>query len=52
MYLNDRFDRAASHDYELGNYRIPKGSCINVPVYPIHHDPIVWPEPEKFIPER
>ncbi len=52
MYLNDRFDRAASHDYELGNYRIPKGSCINVPVYPIHHDPNVWPEPEKFIPER
>ncbi|CAF1100675.1 unnamed protein product [Rotaria sp. Silwood1] len=47
-----RFDRVASHDYQLGDYRIPKGSIINVPVYPIHHDPNLWPDPEKFIPER
>jgi cytochrome P450 family 3 subfamily A len=47
-----RFDRVASEDYQLGNYHIPKGSLINVPVYPIHHDPNIWPEPEKFIPER
>ncbi|CAF4114177.1 unnamed protein product [Adineta steineri] len=47
-----RFDRVASKDYQLGNYLIPKGSIINVPVYPIHHDPETWPEPEKFIPER
>ncbi|CAF1368232.1 unnamed protein product [Adineta steineri] len=46
-----RFDRVASKDYQLGNYLIPKGSIINVPVYPIHHDSEVWPEPEKFIPE-
>ncbi|CAF1280053.1 unnamed protein product [Rotaria sordida] len=47
-----RFDRVASCDYQLGNYHIPKGSIINVSVYPIHHDPNVWPDPEKFIPER
>ncbi|CAF1188947.1 unnamed protein product [Adineta steineri] len=47
-----RFDRVASKDYQLGNYLIPKGTIINVPVYPIHHDSEVWPEPEKFIPER
>ncbi len=52
MYVNDRFDRVASQDYDLGGYRIPKGTIINVPVYPIHHDPSVWPDPEKFIPER
>jgi cytochrome P450 len=51
-HLYDRFDRVASVDYELGNYHIPKDSIINVPVYPIHHDPNVWPDPEKFIPER
>jgi cytochrome P450 family 3 subfamily A len=47
-----RFDRVASQNYQLGNYQIPKGCVINVPVYPIHHDPNSWPEPEKFIPER
>ena len=52
MHLYTRFDRVASCDYKLGNYVIPKGSIINVPVYPIHHDPNHWPDPEKFIPER
>ncbi|CAF4069623.1 unnamed protein product [Adineta steineri] len=47
-----RFNRWASVDYELGKYHIPKGTYINVPVYPIHHDPIAWPDPETFIPER
>ncbi len=52
IHLLVRFDRVASQDYHLGNYHIPKGTLINVPVYPIHHDPDVWPDPEKFIPER
>jgi len=47
-----RFDRVASQDYKLGDYVIPKNTCINVPVYSIHHDPTIWHEPEKFIPER
>ncbi|CAF1390671.1 unnamed protein product [Adineta steineri] len=47
-----RFDRVASEDYQLGNYHIPKGSIIHIPVYPIHHDSKVWPDPDKFIPER
>ncbi|CAF1286695.1 unnamed protein product [Adineta ricciae] len=47
-----RFDRIAAYDYQLGDYQIPKGTIVNVSVYPIHHDPDVWPDPEKFIPER
>jgi len=47
-----RFDRVASTDYQLGDYHIPKGMIINVPVYGIHHDPTIWSDPEKFIPER
>lgn len=48
----DRFERIASEDYQLGEYHLPKGMIISVPVYSLHHDPNVWPEPEKFNPER
>ena len=48
----ERFDRVASEDYQLGDYRISKGTIINVPVYALHHDPTIWSDPEKFIPER
>lgn len=47
-----RFDRVASIDYQLNNYRIPKGFLVSVPIYAIHHDPKNWSDPEKFIPER
>ncbi|CAF1037258.1 unnamed protein product [Didymodactylos carnosus] len=46
-----RFDRVASTSYELGGYQLPKGMIVSVPVYPLHHDPAAWPDPEKFIPE-
>ena len=42
----------ASDDYQLGDYRIPKGIIVNVPVYALHHDKTIWSDPEKFIPER
>ncbi len=51
-YMYDRFDRVASDDYQLGDYHISKGFIISIPVYAIHHDPTVWSDPEKFIPER
>ncbi|CAF3226018.1 unnamed protein product [Rotaria socialis] len=47
-----KLDRVASQDYQLGDYHIPKGSFVTVPIYPIHHDPEYWPEPENFIAER
>ncbi|CAF1403809.1 unnamed protein product [Adineta ricciae] len=47
-----RFDRVAGADYKLGDYQVLKDTLINIPVYAIHHDPTVYPDPEKFMPER
>lgn len=32
--------------------RIPKGMTIGVPIYALQNDAEVWPDPEKFDPER
>jgi cytochrome P450 len=31
---------------------ILEGVIISVIIYPIHHDPSVWPEPENFLPGK
>eukprot|EP00397_Hematodinium_sp_SG-2012_P036360 GEMP01039245.1.p1 GENE.GEMP01039245.1~~GEMP01039245.1.p1 ORF type:complete len:314 (+),score=48.05 GEMP01039245.1:610-1551(+) len=33
-------------------YRIPKGDLVTVSAYVLHRNPEVFPEPEKFCPER
>ena len=52
MHNLHRFDRVAGADYKLGDYQVLKDTLINIPVYAIHHDPTVYPDPEKFMPER
>ncbi|XP_070556572.1 cytochrome P450 3A8-like [Ptychodera flava] len=47
-----RFDRECNEDVTISGIHIPKGMIIAVPIYVIHHDPKIYPEPEKFIPER
>ena len=42
----------ASHDTEVGGYRIPAGAQVLGNIYSIHHDPDVWDSPHEYIPER
>ncbi|XP_043793788.1 probable cytochrome P450 6a14 isoform X3 [Apis laboriosa] len=47
-------NRELINDYTFENSKIiiPKGLKIWIPVYGIHHDPDIYPNPEKFDPER
>lgn len=47
-------NRRAMHNYTFRDMKItiPKGTKIWIPVYGIQHDPNIYPDPEKFDPER
>ncbi|XP_054633976.1 cytochrome P450 3A40-like [Dunckerocampus dactyliophorus] len=47
-----RVDRVAKATVEINGLVIPKGMVVMVPTWPLHRDPELWPEPEKFKPER
>ena len=47
-----RMDREATSDYEYNGMKIKKGSLIAIPIYPLHYNPITYPDPEKFDPFR
>uniref|UniRef100_A0A147BN64 Putative cytochrome n=1 Tax=Ixodes ricinus TaxID=34613 RepID=A0A147BN64_IXORI len=44
--------RACRADTTIMGQFFPKGANIMVPVWHIHHDPELWPDPFKFDPER
>jgi len=44
--------RYAAKDTELGGYRIPKGTIVQINSRGIHHNPNIWKSPEVFKPER
>nr|GLL39566.1 abscisic acid 8'-hydroxylase 3-like [Ipomoea trifida] len=46
------FSRKAAQDFEIDGCKIKKGWSINLDVVSIHHDPEIFPEPEKFNPSR
>eukprot|EP00045_Choanoeca_perplexa_P011974 m.128657 g.128657 ORF g.128657 m.128657 type:complete len:513 (+) comp15835_c0_seq4:74-1612(+) len=49
-----RMERRANCDFSLGDTGIvvEKGTIVVIPVWAIHHDPDVYPNPEVFDPER
>ncbi|XP_054707900.1 cytochrome P450 4V2-like [Uloborus diversus] len=44
--------REALKDIQIGPYTIPKSSYIAMNMFMLHRDPKIFPEPEKYKPER
>jgi len=44
--------RRTNRETELLGYRIPAGAYLAVHLWGVHHLPELWPEPERFDPER
>ncbi|XP_058496287.1 cytochrome P450 3A40-like [Solea solea] len=47
-----RLDRKAKETVVIKGITIPKDMGLMVPVYALHRDPELWPEPEEFRPDR
>ncbi|KAI7815710.1 cytochrome p450 [Rhyzopertha dominica] len=46
------FAREVVEDVDYYGRMIPKGTTVHIFAYAIHRDPSIYPEPEKFDPER
>ena len=46
------FGRQAIRDNTIGGFRIRKGTIVVISPYVTHRDPHIWPDPERFDPNR
>jgi len=46
------FSRLALADDRLGDYTIPAGSLVYIVPFVVHRRPSLWPDPERFDPQR
>ncbi|XP_065891833.1 cytochrome P450 4A6-like [Dysidea avara] len=44
--------RELKEDYVFGDYKLRKGTSITIGINSQHHNPRIWPDPEKFDPLR
>ncbi|XP_035664823.1 cytochrome P450 2D6-like [Branchiostoma floridae] len=43
---------ATAEDVKVQGYDIPKGTQVLVNLHSLHMDPVYWPDPDRFDPER
>lgn len=44
--------RRLTEDTIISGVTVPKGTNIMIPIWSVHHDPNIYPDPEHFDPER
>lgn len=44
--------READVEHRVGGLPIPAGTRLVVNIRGLHHDPVAWPDPERFLPDR
>jgi cytochrome P450 family 135 len=44
--------RKLTEPVELGGYELPAGASVTPCIHLIHRDPAIYPEPDRFLPER
>jgi cytochrome P450 len=44
--------RRLTESVEIGGYELPAGVSVTPSIYLVHRNPEVYPEPERFLPER
>jgi cytochrome P450 len=50
--LGNAVPRFVRQPVEVGGWHYPKGVCLVANAYLIHHDPLIYPDPYAFRPER
>lgn len=46
------FTRVATKETELAGHRLPPGATVVFSPYLLHHDPALFPGPDRFLPDR
>jgi cytochrome P450 len=44
--------RRLTEPVEMGGYELPAGATVTPSIYLIHRDPAIYPDPDRFLPER
>ena len=44
--------RACGSTIKVNDVTIPQGASVCIPILLVHKNPLFWPEPNKFDPER